>query len=329
MTQYRITYPKNTEQRALATTENLENGASALEELSIIPPSSIHIENNAAVIKSAQPDELTQPGKLLQETGKSLAKGGLQLGKNLIDKARNLAVEQTQEAVELIRQNMQAAQASKESLIETSVKQVNLADVKQTVAALKQSSPSSSSEEIAQKIVTQKIFQVAQKSTAIRLVPGEFLSLMGFEKTTLFLMQSETIFQVAEAYGLDSTLSERRDEAIAIFDRALRHARQLSLSGSLKVNVSEDMKASVPTLLIAQGLLGMVPIVGGVVNVGSDIVSFSLVVNTACQLYKTITEKSQSALLLEHDQATMRKIPSEVLAVFMQETQTKYPQRLW
>lgn len=234
-----------------------------------------------------------------QEVAESTAK----LGQEATQLA--LSQEAVQDTLLLVGGNTHASQVAKEASVEAYVKQVNLSRVQKFVVALKEKFPTKNLEELSQQIVVQQTLRITGNSAALSLIPGKLVEAMGFDQASLTLAQAEIIYQIADVYGLELKAPSRREEALAIFDRTFRSARQMKMSMNLGV---------VPTLPIVGGLLSAIPILGGALNVGSDAFLISLTGDTACYLYKTIAEE---------------KVAGETLKSFKHETQTRYKQRLW
>jgi len=254
--------------------------------------------------------------KSITELGQSAAKSTTEFGQSAAKSATELGQEAAKSATELgqsallfVGNNTQASQSAKEASVKEHIKRVNLASVKKSIAALKEKFPTKTSEEIAHQVVLQKTLQIAGNAAAISMIPGKIAESMGFDQAALTVTQVETVYQIAEAYTLDLSISERREETFAIFDRAFRTLRKKKMS----MNVG-----SVPTLSLVEGGLSLIPLLGtflgGALNVGSDSFLSFLIGDIACQLYKTIVEE---------------KVPGEALKTFNQETQTQYKQRLW
>jgi uncharacterized protein (DUF697 family) len=243
--------------------------------------------------------------KSATEIGQGVAKSATEIGQG----AAKSATEIGQEALRFFGNNTQASQDAKEASVRAHIKRVNLASVKKSVSALKEKFPSKTSEEIAHQVVLQKTLQMTGNASAINMIPGKLAESMGFDQAALVATQVETVYQIAEAYKLDLSTSERREEALAIFDRAYRSFRKKKMS----INVG-----SVPTLSLVEGGLSLIPLLGpflgGALNVGSDSFLSFLIGDIACQLYKEIVAETS---------------PGAALRTFSQETQTQYKQRLW
>jgi len=235
--------------------------------------------------------------------GQGVAESTSKLGQEATKTA--LSQEPVREALLLVGNNAHASQIAKEASVEAYVKQVNVNNINKFISILKEKFPTKTSEEIAQQVVVQQTLRITGNSAALSMIPGKLAESMGFDQAALTVAQTETIYQVAKAYAFDLGALERREEALAIFDRAFRSARQMKMSMNLGV---------VPILPIVGGLLSAIPILGGVLNVGSDAFLISLIGDTACQLYGAIAEE---------------KVAGEALKNFKQETQAQYKQRLW
>jgi uncharacterized protein (DUF697 family) len=243
--------------------------------------------------------------KSATEIGQGAAKSATEIGQG----AAKSATEIGQEALRFVGNNTQASQDAKEASVTAHIKRVNLASVKKSVSALKEKFPSKTSEEIAHQVVLQKTLQMTGNASAINMIPGKLAESMGFDQAALVVTQVETVYQIAEAYKLDLSTSERREEVLAIFDRAYRSFRKKKMS----INVG-----SVPTLSLVEGGLSLIPLLGpflgGALNVGSDSFLSFLIGDIACQLYKEIVAETS---------------PGAALKTFSQETKTQYKQRLW
>ncbi|NJK51130.1 hypothetical protein HC931_26205 [Candidatus Gracilibacteria bacterium] len=227
------------------------------------------------------------------ELGQGTVKSVTDFGQGIVESTAKLGQEATKsvlsqepvrDALLFVGNNTQASQAAKEASVEAHIKQVNLTYVKKFVAVLKEKFSNKKSEEIAQQVVVQQTLRIVRDSAAISMVPGKLAESMGFDQAAITLIQVETIYQIAEAYELDLVISERREEALAVFDRAFRSTRQMKMAMNLGV---------IPVLPVVGGILSTVPVLGSVLNVGSDAFLISLIGDIACQLYKAITEESR------------------------------------
>lgn len=268
---------------------------------------------SGGVVKSAK--DLGQGTiKSAADLGKGAVNSVAEFGQGVADSAAKLGQEATKSALsqEPVRElltfvvnNTQASQVAKEALVEAHIKQVNLINIDKFVAVLKEKFSGKSLEEIAQQVVVQQTLRITGNSAAISLIPGKLAESMGFDQASLSMVQVETIYEISKVYEFDLNSPERKEEALAIFDRVFRSSRQMKMSMNIGV---------VPTLPIMGGLLSAIPILGGVLNVGSDAFLISLIGDISCQLYKAIAEED---------------VMGSALMSFRKETQIQYKQRLW
>ena len=190
------------------------------------------------------------------------------------------------------KNNLEAGQASKEASVAAHIRQVNLSQIQQTVAALQEKYPNEKPAEIAQRILIQQVPLASVIAGAIALVPGKVAESTGIDQASLTLMQAETVYQIAAAYGFDLLAPERKSEVFAIFDRALRASRMARMG---------------------LGFMQMIPFAGGVLNAGTDGYVLYLIGDTARNFFES---KSKEI------------ITGQALKFFVQETQ-KQNKRLW
>jgi uncharacterized protein (DUF697 family) len=190
------------------------------------------------------------------------------------------------------KNNLEAGQASKEASVAAHIRQVNISQIKQTVAALQEKYPNKKPAEISQRILIQQVPLASVIAGAIALVPGKVAEATGIDQASLTLMQAETVYQIAAAYGFDLLAPELKSEVFAIFDRALRASRMARMG---------------------LGFMQIIPFAGGVLNAGTDGYVLYLIGDIARNFFES---KSQETVTGQH------------LKSFVQETQKQY-KRLW
>ncbi len=103
--------------------------------------------------------------------------------------------------------------------------QVDVTKAADAVHQLQQAHPDESPSQIAHRIMVEKAVYAGGVGLASSLVPGEAIALLAVDLATTSKLQTEMLYQIAAAYGLDLTDPARKGEVIAIFGLALGGSR--------------------------------------------------------------------------------------------------------
>lgn len=98
---------------------------------------------------------------------------------------------------------------------------IDVAKVENEVRKLQQQYPTESPEEISHRIMVQKAMLAGGMGFASSLLPGVAAALFAVDLAATTALQTEMIYQIAAAYGLDLRDPARRGEVLGIFGLAL------------------------------------------------------------------------------------------------------------
>jgi uncharacterized protein (DUF697 family) len=99
--------------------------------------------------------------------------------------------------------------------------QVDLVKAQEQVKQLQQKHPDESSAKIAHRIMVSKAARASGIGFVSSIVPGAATALLAIDLAATTAMQTEMIYQIAAAYGLDLQDPARKGEVLAIFGLAL------------------------------------------------------------------------------------------------------------
>lgn len=111
------------------------------------------------------------------------------------------------------------------------VDNVNLDNAQAAVKKLQQQYPKESPSQISHRIMVAKATKAGGIGIATSIIPGEALALLAVDLAATTQLQSEMIYQIAAAYGLDLKDPARKGEVLAIFGLALGGGRLLKAAG--------------------------------------------------------------------------------------------------
>lgn len=143
--------------------------------------------------------------------------------------------------------------------------QVDLAKAEAEVKKLQQQYPHESPSEIAHRIMVQKAVQAGGIGFASSMLPGFAAALLAIDLAATTVVQSEMVYQIAAAYGMDLQDSARKGEVLGIFGLALggRNAVKAGL-----------------------GFLRNVPLAGAVIGAGTNVTMLYSLGYAACRFYE-------------------------------------------
>jgi uncharacterized protein (DUF697 family) len=99
--------------------------------------------------------------------------------------------------------------------------QVDLSKAEAAVRKLQQAHPNESPSQIAHRIMVEKAIYAGGVGLASSLVPGQAIALLAVDLATTSALQTEMVYQIAAAYGLNLNDPARKGEILAIFGLAL------------------------------------------------------------------------------------------------------------
>jgi uncharacterized protein (DUF697 family) len=144
--------------------------------------------------------------------------------------------------------------------------QVDEQVVQQEVAALRQKYPTDTTEQLAQRVITETVWRAAQIGLVTNFLPPLAVMLFAVDLGAIAALQAKMIYQVAAIYGFAPEDPTRRGEVLAIWGLST------GSSGFLKTGLS---------------FVEILPGVGAAVGITTDAALIYAVGMLACQFYET------------------------------------------
>ncbi|MBD2204333.1 hypothetical protein H6G33_33425 [Calothrix sp. FACHB-1219] len=151
---------------------------------------------------------------------------------------------------------------------------IDLQKAQDTVNKLKQQYPQESPSQISHRIMVEKATKAGGIGLATSILPGVAAALLAIDLAATTELQSEMLYQIAAAYGLDLKDSARKGEVLAIFGLALGGSRLLKAAGL--------------------GLLRNVPFAGAAIAASSNATMIYSLGYAACRFYEAKLDESTS-----------------------------------
>ena len=150
---------------------------------------------------------------------------------------------------------------------------VNTAEVKANVAQMRSQYPNETSSQIAQRLIVAKTWKGGRVGLLTNIVPPIAALFLGIELIATTKLQTEMVYEIAAAYGLDLDEPTRRGEAMAIFG--------LSLGADvLKTGLT---------------IVEIIPGIGAVVGASTSAAMLYVLGQTACRFYEAKTSDVELA----------------------------------
>lgn len=143
--------------------------------------------------------------------------------------------------------------------------QVDLQKAAEAVQTLQQKHPEATPSQIAHQIMLEKAIYAGGVGLASSLVPGGAIALLAVDLATTTALQTEMLYQIAAAYGLDLNDPARKGEVLAIFG--------LTLGGNRAI------KAGLATLKT-------VPLAGALIGASANATLLYTLGYAACRFYE-------------------------------------------
>jgi uncharacterized protein (DUF697 family) len=143
---------------------------------------------------------------------------------------------------------------------------VDLEKATKAVKKLQQEHPNESPSQIAHRIMVEKATYAGGIGLASSILPGVALALLAVDLAATTQLQSEMVYQIAAAYGLDLQDPARKGEVLAIFGLALGGGRLIKAAGL--------------------GLLRNVPFAGAMIGASSNAAMLYSLGYAACRFYE-------------------------------------------
>ncbi|WP_017315762.1 hypothetical protein [Mastigocladopsis repens] len=196
---------------------------------------------------------------------------------------------------------------------------VDLEKAAAAVKKLQQEHPNESPSQIAHRIMVEKATKAGGIGFASSILPGFAAALLAIDLAATTQLQSEMIYQIAAAYGLDLKDTARKGEVLAIFGLALGGGRLLRTAGL--------------------GLLRNVPFAGAMIGASSNATMVYSLGYAACRFYeakldesKSLTSEETLAQLKQESENYLEKaiaqeaVMDQILVHFIL---ASYPEKTW
>ncbi|VEP15664.1 conserved hypothetical protein [Hyella patelloides LEGE 07179] len=166
--------------------------------------------------------------------------------------------------------------------IMTFLGQVDTSKIQATVKSLKVEYPNETPNQIAHRLIVQKAFAGGRLGLITNIIPPIAALFLGVELIATTKLQTEMVYEIAAAYGLDLNEPARRGEVLAIFG--------LSLGADvLKTGLS---------------VVEIIPGIGAVVGASTNAAMLYVLGQTACRFYEGKANETNVLLMqqeTEHD----------------------------
>ncbi|WP_193196377.1 EcsC family protein [Nostoc sp. MG11] len=151
---------------------------------------------------------------------------------------------------------------------------VDLEKAEVAVNKLKQQYPNESPNQIAHRIMVEKATKAGGIGLATSILPGVAVAFLAIDLAATTKLQSEMLYQIASAYGLNLKDPARKGEVLAIFGLALGGGRLLKAAGL--------------------GLLRNIPFAGAAIAASSNATMIYSLGYAACRFYEAKLDESTS-----------------------------------
>lgn len=151
---------------------------------------------------------------------------------------------------------------------------VDLEKAEVEVNKLKQQYPNESPSQISHRIMVEKATKAGGIGLATSILPGVAVAFLAIDLAATTKLQSEMLYQIASAYGLNLKDPARKGEVLAIFGLALGGGRLLKAAGL--------------------GLLRNVPFAGAAIAASSNATMIYSLGYAACRFYEAKLDESTS-----------------------------------
>ena len=187
---------------------------------------------------------------------------------------------------------------------------VDTKKVETTVSQIQAKYPNEAPEQIAQRLIIEKAFAGGRIGFLTNIIPPVAAFFLGIELIATTKLQTEMVYEIASAYGLDLEDPTRRGEALAIFG--------LSLGADvLKTGLT---------------IVEIIPGIGAVVGASSNAALLFVLGQTACRFYAAKTQDLEVASMQQETDKDWQtalnqtKIMDSILAHMIT---ISYPNRDW
>lgn len=188
--------------------------------------------------------------------------------------------------------------------------QVDTAKVQATVEQIKAQYPHETPNQIAHRLIVQKTWSGGRLGLLTNIIPPIAALFLGVELIATTKLQTEMIYEIAAAYGLDINEPARRGEALAIFG--------LSLGADvLKTGLT---------------VVEIIPGIGAVVGASTNAAMLYVLGKTACRFYERKIPQTNIAFMQQETDVNWQvalnqsKIMDRILTHMLQ---ISYPEQDW
>ncbi len=142
----------------------------------------------------------------------------------------------------------------------------DLMKAEDVVKNLQQQNPTDMPRQIARRIILEKSVIAGSVGLTTSLIPGQAIALLAIDFATITALQTEMVYQIAAAYGLDLKDPARKGELLTIF--------ALSVGGSRALKAGSSVFKSMP-------------LVGAAIGMGADATMLLTLGFAACRFYES------------------------------------------
>lgn len=194
--------------------------------------------------------------------------------------------------------------------ISTFLGKVDTSKVRATVDSMQSQHPDESPSQIAHRLIVEKAWSGGRLGLLTNIIPPVAALFLGIELVATTKLQTEMVYEIAAAYGLNLEDPTRRGEVLAIFG--------LSLGADvLKTGLT---------------IVEIVPGIGAVVGASTNAAMLYVLGQTACRFYEAKTDRINVASMQQDTEADWKvaleqsKIMDRILA---QMVKVSYPESKW
>ncbi|WP_319419632.1 hypothetical protein [Pleurocapsa sp. FMAR1] len=194
--------------------------------------------------------------------------------------------------------------------LKTFLGKVDTTKIQATVDKMRSQYPNDTPNEIAHRLIVEKTWEGGRLGLLTNIIPPIAALFLGIELIATTKLQTEMVYEIAAAYGLDLEDSARRGEALAIFG--------LSLGADV-------MKTGLTVVEIIPGI-------GAAVGASTNAAMLYVLGQTACRFYQGKIDRTEVASMQQKTDADWRialeqsKIMDCILA---QMIAVSYPNQNW
>ncbi|MCC0176836.1 hypothetical protein I4641_07575 [Waterburya agarophytonicola K14] len=188
--------------------------------------------------------------------------------------------------------------------------QADVAKIEANVAKMRSQYPQETSNQIAHRLIVQKTWSGGRLGLLTNIIPPIAALFLGIELIATTKLQTEMVYEIASAYGLDLQDPARRGEVLAIFG--------LSLGADvLKTGLT---------------VVEIIPGIGAVVGASTNAAMLYVLGQTACRFYERKSSNIELAFIQQETDTDWQlalnqsKVMDRILA---QMVRVSYPQQDW